>query len=219
MQALNTFVRAHYGELVAKTTSTTDPTPKYDKPKPIIKRKYTQRYYERLQREQCKREQKTYTEESIEPIYASQSLEPYDISRKNEYCETLASLLHEKLQTGFAKEGELNGGQCPFPIFDFAFGPQMQENVKRTCRVTMNTIDGVKEPQRTFTYKFPGGLPFLGVGLKWYTRDHGLGNGRFTCAKTSRYYEIILTIEEKFGRVTVFWKQHSLETDTSVLIY
>jgi hypothetical protein len=141
----------------------------------------------------------------------------YMLKRQEEFCKSLAQILHDRLQPGFAKRRKhLEVGQCPFPVFDWWFG-YVNEDAIRTQRTPTVTVNGIKKPRRRFYYKWRGSLPNL--KFDYHIHDHGRCNGKSVVQLKSHYIDITLSIDETSGRVWCDYDQESFVENTGMLIF
>jgi hypothetical protein len=161
----------------------------------------------------------THDSDSIRTLYPDADELAYQKRRRNEFLETLADLLHHRLQPGFAKYNvePMHVGQCPFPMFDHWFG-YINIGTIRKRKVFADHVDGVKKPRRKFYYDFDGKLPGLNTKYKYYKRNHGQLNGQSPTDLHSEYSKLSFIIDEKTGIVTCKYEQKSFETASNMLI-
>lgn len=147
-------------------------------------------------------------EESKKKLY-------YDLKT---FCISTARVLHRRLKpnvqkTNWESSRALPLRGCNFKVFDSYFGLQKQL-LSRKCKVSTNVEDGLKEPERIFTYEFDGMPDLLQTTIpKWYYRHHGDGFGRYNGVMRSYYTKVLFTIYEFDDRVTCRWVQ---TTETEV---
>jgi hypothetical protein len=128
---------------------------------------------------EAKKYKPCYDTEAIKSLYSTKEDLAYIKRRRDEFLKSLAAILNERLQPGFAKVGKgLAVGQCPFPILDHWFGFCTDRTIRKR-KVLSVTIDGVKKPRRRFYYQWKKGiLPDLNVDYDYFHRDHGTLSGQ-----------------------------------------
>jgi hypothetical protein len=130
----------------------------------------------------------------------------YDCDRLAEFIDRTASILHNRLQPGFAKSSKgkspLFLGQCPYRLFTFFMDLYP---CKKKKRILHPIRDGIRVNIVKHYFIFDSVLPDLG-GWKWYIRNHHQVK---SCESEVRsmYTSIVFIINEDDDRVFFHFEQ------------
>ncbi|KAL0485918.1 hypothetical protein AKO1_006563 [Acrasis kona] len=129
------------------------------------------------------------------------------------FCTNMAKEMHRRLQPNVEK-GETTSkaptipiGGANFLVLDNFFG--RQPGVKRVQSVKCTKVNGLKIPERIFTYTFANNIPHLQQNAvkEWYINYHGDCYGTAYNTLRSYYVDVKLILHEFNGAAKVKYRQ------------
>ncbi|KAL0480227.1 hypothetical protein AKO1_007191 [Acrasis kona] len=129
------------------------------------------------------------------------------------FCSNMAREMHRRLQPNVEK-GETSArapsipmGGANFLVLDNYFG--RQPGVKREQSVKCSKVNGIKIPERLYTYTFANNIPALqqDVVEEWYINYHGDCYGTAYNTLRSYYVDVKIILNEVSGFARVKYKQ------------